>query len=153
MKAIFKYPVIFLSALMLSISFISCENEEINDENSGASTASFTMTYDGVTYTDVLENSLVLTNGTIAVIGEEGNEFSLMIIGVGADGTTVSILPGTTSVLLDFGAVVGKEGLAASSGTVTRSGNTIEIDVMGTTTSLVEKTLTATIVVGQVISL
>ncbi|MBN1252103.1 MAG: hypothetical protein JXR51_11265 [Bacteroidales bacterium] len=149
-----------LSIILLAISLVaySC-----NKDNSTAETeleteaVSFEMTYDGQTYTEAETNSLALVGGNIAVKGLADNGFLLTISGVGEDGTTMNICTDSEvcehlcTAMLDFGAVVGKEGLVATSGTVKRIGKKIEINISGITTSLVTKTLTATIVVGTVL--
>ncbi len=154
-----------LTIILLAISFIavSCKKDDtIPDIIPGIETptaGSLTMTYDGQTFTDVDANSLTLLNGAITVAGANSDEFLLTIIGVGADGTTVNICPdnetcpNVCTLILDFGASVGLDALIASSGTIKRSGKTLEVNVLGTTIAGDEKTLTATIVVSQVIDI
>jgi hypothetical protein len=154
-----------LTIILLAISFIavSCKKDDSTIDiipGVGTPTAgSITMTYDGQTFTDVDEYSLTLLNGIIAVAGTGAQEFLLTILGVGADGTTVEICtddetcPNMCTLSLDFGAAVGLEALVATSGTIKRSGKTIEVNVIGITFAGDEKTLTATIVVSQVIDI
>jgi hypothetical protein len=140
--------------ILIVVSFVvfSCSKDDdiFNEETE----TSFTMTYDGVTYTKAEANSLNLVGGAIAVKGTEDGGFGLTILGVGADGTTSTICDNCSqpcTVMLDFGAVEGKEGLVGLSGTLTRTGKEIEVNISGITTSLETKTLTATITVGMVI--
>jgi len=150
-----------LSFLLISISLLafSCNKDDVTPLDEQETATSFNMTFDGVTYAEVEENSLSMINGSIAIAGVEGNEFLLTIIGVGADGTTTDICPNSEcenicTVILDFGAVEGKEGLVSTSGTVKRTGKTLEVNVSGISlTTLETKTLTATIVVGMVLDI
>jgi len=146
-----------LNVILLAISLIavSCGKDVITIEE-GTET-SFVMNYDGQTYTQAEANSLSLVGGNIAVAGTEGDGFLLTVFGVGADGTTVNICTDSEScenmctLMLDFGAAAGNEGMVATSGTVKRTGKKIEISASGVTTSLETKSVTATIVVGTVI--
>lgn len=146
-----------LNVILLAISLfaVSCTKDDLTIDE-GTET-SFTMNYDGQTYTEVEANSLSLIGGNIAVAGTAGNEFLLTVLGVGADGTTVNICTDYEScenmctLTLDFGAVEGKEALVATSGTIKRTGKIIEISASGVSTSFETKSLTATIVVGNVI--
>jgi hypothetical protein len=143
---------IFKIAMLLSIFSIvvsSCGKDEVEPE--AETTGSFTMTYDGVTYTGAEQNSLILSFGTIAAAGTAGDGFLLTVIGVGDDGTTTNIVPNESSVMLDFGAVVGSEGFVAQSGTIKRTGKKIEVNAKGISTDLTEKSLSATIVVTKVL--
>ena len=147
-----------LSILLIAFSLIafSCDKEDVSPEDN-AENVSFTMTYDGITYTEFDANSLILVAGNIAAKGTEGDGFLLSIFGVGADGTTVNICADSEAcnnmctLMLDFGASVGQEGLVATTGTIKRTGKKLEISASGVTTSLETKSLTATIVVGTVL--
>jgi hypothetical protein len=129
----------------------SCSKDDVIDL--ATSDASFTMTYDGVTYTDVDESSLILNFGAITAIASD-ESFNLMILGVGDDGSTVTITEESrdSSVILSFHGDELEDIFTAFSGTVTRSGNTIEVNVSGySVSSLTMKTLTATINASQVL--
>ena len=147
-KSIFNIAIILS---MFSVVLSSCSKDDDSLPELDKFNASFTMTYDDVTYTKVEENSLILAGGNIGVAGADENPFTLIISGVGAEGTTTNIDGVSGSVLLDFGAAVGKEGFVASGGTIKRTGNKIEVNVSGVTTSLLSKNLTATIVARTVI--
>ena len=141
-----KISIILFAVSLLVYSCSSTDDVKPEDEV----TASATMTYDGVTYTEFETNSLNMVSGIVSPKGTTGDGFLLSIVGVGADGTTVNITPNEVSVMLDFGAASGKEGLVATSGTIKRTGKKIEINVSGVTTSLDTKTITATINLGTV---
>ncbi|MEN8120359.1 MAG: hypothetical protein ABFS35_08430 [Bacteroidota bacterium] len=142
-----------LSIILLAVSLIafSCNKTD------KAEPVSFSLTYDGITYTEAESNSLNMVAGLIAAKGTEGDGLLLTIMGVGADGTTSEVCPDndcaqSCTVMLDFGAAAGKEAFGATSGTVKRTGKKIEVNVTGlTVTSLETKTLTATINLGTVI--
>lgn len=149
-----RFTIILFALTMVAFSCNKTEDNPIETNE----TSSFTMTYDGITYTEADPNSLVLGLGTVAANGTTGDGFLLTVIGVGADGTTVNICPDPNAcdnictLTLDFGAVAGNEGFVATSGTVKRTGNKIEISATGIgTTNFETKSLTATIVVGSVI--
>lgn len=143
-----KRMSILFFALVLTIA--SCKKLEKTD-------TSFTMTYDGQTYTEVDEQSLIMTFGTIAIIGDGDTEFALTLEGVGEDGTTTNLCTDPNDCVdicrttLDFGAVEGKEAFVGLSGTIKRTGKKLEVDVSGLTVSGEAKSLTATIVVGTII--
>ncbi len=140
-------------AILLSIFSVILNSCSKNDNEPEAETmTSFTMTYNGVTYTEADPNSLILGLGTISAKGTTGDGFLLTVIGIGDDGTTTNICPDPSvcddicSLMLDFGAAEGKEGFVATSGTVKRTGNKIEISATGIgTTDFGTKTLSATI--------
>lgn len=147
--------------LMLFVSFIvattACKKDSTIDPIDDSS-PSFTMTYDGITYTEADPSSLILGLGMISAKGTTGDGYILTIIGIGADGTTTAICPDPEScnnictLMLDFGAVVGKEGFVATSGTIKRTGKKLEISASGIgTTNFTNKTMTATIVVKTVV--
>ena len=125
-----------LSIILLAVSLIafSCNNDDEVLPEEGS--VSFSMTYDGVSYTEAEANSLNMVGGMVAAKGTTDDGFLLTIMGIGEDGTTTEITPNVCSVILDFGAAAGKEGLVATSGTVKRTGNKIDINVSGITTSL-----------------
>lgn len=148
-----RFTIILFALTMVAFSCNKTEDNPIETNE----TSSFSMTYGGITYTEADPNSLFLGLGTIAANGTTGDGFLLTVIGVGDDGTTVNICPDpyeceTISTLtLDFGAVEGNEGFVATSGTIKRTGNKIEISAIGIgTTNFDTKTLTATIVVRSV---
>jgi hypothetical protein len=114
--------------------------------------ASFTMEYEGVTYTEVDPGSLLVSGGSIGIAGTGETPFGLIIIGVGDDGSTTEISYGVAAVTLDFGAVIGNNGFVATDGTIKRTGKKIEVDVSGLSLLGDPRTLTATIVVEQVIT-
>ncbi|MCF8379828.1 MAG: hypothetical protein K9H49_09640 [Bacteroidales bacterium] len=145
-----------LSILLIAFSIItfSCKKDEVTPEEN-LEVASATMTYNGQTYTEFDAASLKLVGGILGVKGTEGDGFMLTVIGVGADGTTVNICPdpgvcdNIVTLMLDFGAAVGEEGLVGVSGTVKRTGKKIEISATGLSTASFEtKSLTATIIVS-----
>ena len=143
-----------LSIILIAFSLMALSCSKDDDILSVDAETSFTMIYDGITYTKAEESSLSLVAGTIAVKGTEDGGFGLTIIGVGADGTTSTICEDCSqscNVTLDFGAADGKEALVGMSGTVSRSGKEINVNISGTTTSLETKALTATIKVGTVL--
>jgi len=143
-----KITIILLAFILIASACKKDEEETKSDPV--VETGSLKMVYDGVTYTDVDQKSLHLAYGVLTAKGTIGDGFLLSIIGVGEDGSTVNFKPGITSVMLDFGAAAGKEGFVAQSGTIKRTGKKVEIDVAGVTTSGDQKTLTATIVVIDV---
>lgn len=148
-----------LFLFVITMITVSCSKDKDNKTDPDpATTSSFTMTYDGITYTEAEANSLSLVGGNIAVAGTTGDGYLLTIGGIGADGTTTNICTDPDAcdhlctLMLDFGAAVGMEGYLATSGTVKRNGNTLEIDVLGLgITNYETKPLTATIVVGSVL--
>jgi|GEM_PF-4680317 len=149
-----RLTIILVALTMIAFSCKKAEDTPDDTTDSG----SFSMTYDGITYTEADPNSLILGLGTIAANGTTGEGFLLTVIGVGADGTTVNICPDPSTcdnlctLSLDFGAAVGNEGFIATSGTVKRTGKKIEITATGIgTTNFTTKTLTATIVVKSVV--
>lgn len=149
-----KLTIILVALTMVAFS---CKKTEYTLDETSDDT-SFSMTYDGVTYTEADPNSLVLALGAVAAKGTTGEGFLLTVMGVGADGTTSNVCSeestcdNSCTVMLDFGAVVGNEGFVATSGTVKRTGRKIEINATGIgTSSFTTKTLTATIVVGTVV--
>jgi hypothetical protein len=160
--SIFSIAILFS---LFSVILTSCEkDEEVEKE---VIKTSFAMKYDGVKFTEANTESLVLYGDSIAIAGNGTQTFGLIIEGIGADNSTAtySIIPRRTdpTVILDFGAIMDNDGLVASlgiikriekfiatSGTIKRTGNQIDIDVTGSTTSGETKSLVATIVVGQV---
>ncbi len=150
---------LLLAMLALSLFTVSCSKKTDDPTPPEPTlTASFTMNYDGVTYTEFDPNSMMLVSNVMAIQGTTGDGFSLSIIGVAPDGSTVDICvdPSACQVLrhvtLDFGASVGMEGFVATSGTIKRTGNKIEVQAVGIgTTDFETKTLTATIEANKVI--
>ncbi len=159
---------IFSIAILLSLFSVfltSCEkDEEVEKE---VIKTSFVMKYDGVKFTEANTESLVLYGDSIAIAGDGTQSFGLIIEGVGADNSTVTYSPfpmrTDPTVILDFGAIMDSDGLVvslgkiknierftASSGTIKRTGNQIDIDVSGSTTKGETKSLVVTIVVGEV---
>jgi len=104
---------------VFSFILISCGKDEVEPE--AEILRSLKMIYDGVTYTGVEQNSMVLGLGIIAAAGTTGDRFLLTVIGIGADGTTTHICPdprtcnNLCALTLDFGAAIVKEGFIATS--------------------------------------
>lgn len=150
---------LLLALLALSIITVSCSKKTDDPVTPEPElTASFSMTYNGVTYTEFNPNSMSLISNIMAIEGTTGDGFLLSIFGVAPDGSTVDICvdPSACEVLrhvtLDFGTAVGMEGFVATSGTIKRTGNKIEVQAVGLgTTDLETKTLTATIEANVVI--
>lgn len=149
-----------ISIILVIVSFImtSCDlipGLETNEETS------FTMEYNGVTYTEVEPLSLTLVDGEIFVLGSEEKQFLLSISGVGEDGTTMDICNGSDCenecvlmlTLGDSDTEQVEDLFTATSGTIKRTGNKIEIDVSGTNILLETNTLTATIELGTTLDL
>lgn len=146
-----------LTIILLAVSLFISSCEEIKEII--PTETSFTMTYDGVTYTEAEEQSLNVVSGAMAVQGAGTEELLLTITGIGDDGTTMDICgdpdncDNLCTVMLDFGAADGKEGLVATQGTVKRTGKTIEINVTGINTALETKTISATITVASILDI
>jgi len=151
-----KKSILFAIAIVF-MATSSCKKKIIEDPIQENPTTSFTMTYDGVTYTGAEAQSLNLTLGMIAVVGHTPSDYWLNIQGVPGDGETWNICVDANTctnvckVLLDFGASAGQEGFVAESGTVSRNGHVVTIDVTGHNTALEAKSLSATITVGNII--
>lgn len=147
-----------LSIILIAFSLIAFSCNKDGDIIKEELKTSFTMSYDGVTYNEADPSSLTLGLGMISAKGTTGEDFVLTVIGVGEDGTTTNICSDPSvcdqicNLTLDFGAAVGKEGFVATSGTVKRTGNKIEISAAGIgTTDFNTKTLSATIEVGTIL--
>ena len=150
-----KKSILFAIAIVFIAS--SCKKKIIADPIQENPVTSFTMTYNGVTYTDAEAQSLNLTLGMIAAVGHTPSDYWLNIQGVPGDGETWDICVDANTcahvckVLLDFGASAGQDGFVAESGTVSRSGHVVDVNVSGFDISGNATSLTATITVGNII--
>lgn len=146
-----------LTIILLAISLFAFSCEEI--EEIIPTETSFEMIYDGVTYTEVQESTLAIVSGAMIATGTGTDELSLAIVGIGEDGTTTPICLDTEAcgslctVALTFSDASGKGSFGATTGTIKRTGKTIEINVDGFTATGASKTLTATIKVSSVLDI
>ena len=150
-----KSALLILSIVMIGL--YSCKKKDTLPDVNNPTSTSFTMTYDGVTYTKYDIQSMNVASGIIAIVGAEDEEFWLNINGIPNDGETVDICldqnacSHVCTLLLDFGASIGKPGFVAESGTVSRNGHNIQVNVAGHDTNLDPQTLTANFTVASII--
>jgi hypothetical protein len=152
-----------VSIVLVIVSFVltSCNLTDLIPGLDTDEETSFTMEYDGVTYTEAAPLTLALVNGQMFVAGTEENGFLLSITGIGEDGTTTEICNGadiceeecSLMLTLEDEEDEIEEILIATSGTIKHTGNKIEIDVLWESELSETKTLTATIEIGTTLDL
>lgn len=136
---------------ILVLSLTACEEANVNDADTTETTeGSFSMTYDGVTYTDAIPSSLVVKQGMMNIFTSGG--YSLIINGIGEDGdvntvdpTNIETLYAVSLMSIDMTDVTNMTGFTATTGTIARNGNTITVNVTGRASDFTTKQLSATI--------